>query len=354
MIESGLSAMTTPSPQRIKCVVWDLDNTIWQGTLLENDKVILRPGIIDILQTLDNRGILHSIASRNDYAIGMAKLEEFRLAEYFLHPQIGWGSKSDSVKNIANLLNISTKSMAFIDDQIYEREEVRFSLQDVLCIDAAHLDQLVHLPEMMPVFITDESRQRRSMYLNDIERSKVEAAFDGPKEEFLSTLGMELQICRASLDDLQRAEELTVRTHQLNTTGYTYSYDELNFFRQSPDHTLLIANLEDRFGTYGKIGLALIETTESLWTIKLLLMSCRVMSRGVGSVFINFIRHLARDEGVRLHAEFLQTDANRMMYMTYKFTHFSEIKSEGNFILFENDLSKRITTAGYLKIVFVP
>jgi FkbH-like protein len=345
--------MTVSSLQRIKCVVWDLDNTIWQGTLLENDKLILRPGVTDILQNLDSRGILHSIASRNDPAIAMAKLEEFKLAEYFLHPQIGWGSKSDSIRRIANLLNISTNSMAFIDDQIFEREEVRFYLQDVLCIDAAHLDQMVQLSEMMPVFITDESSQRRSMYLSDIERSKFEAAFDGPKEEFLPTLGMELHICRATLDDLQRAEELTVRTHQLNTTGYTYSYDELNFFRQSPDHTLLIANLEDRFGTYGKIGLALIEMTDSLWTIKLLLMSCRVMSRGVGSVFINFIRQLARDKGVRLRAEFLQTDVNRMMYMTYKFTHFSEIKNEGNFVLFENDLSECITTAGYLKVSFV-
>ena len=93
------------------------------------------------------------------------------------------------------------------------------------------------------------------MYLSDIKRNEVEAAFDGPNEEFLETLGMELRFTRRPWM-IARAEELTVRTHQLNTTGYTYSYDELNFFRQSECHTLLVANLDDRFGTYGKIGLA--------------------------------------------------------------------------------------------------
>jgi FkbH-like protein len=342
--------MATPTPQRIKCVVWDLDNTIWNGTLLENGHLRLRQGVTEIIQTLDSRGILHSVASKNDPALALKKIEEYHLKEYFLHPQISWGPKSDSIKAIAKLLNINTNAIAFIDDQIYEREEVRFSLPEVLCIDAAEIDHILKLPALIPALITDESRLRRSMYLSDIKRNEVEAAFDGPNEEFLETLGMELSIYPATLDDLQRAEELTVRTHQLNTTGYTYSYDELNFFRQSESHTLLVANLEDRFGTYGKIGLSLVETSRSLWTIKLLLMSCRVMSRGVGSVFINHICNLARAKGVTLRAEFMQTEVNRMMYMTYKFTNFREVKKEGDLVLFENDLSHVIENPKYLKI----
>jgi FkbH-like protein len=331
-------------------VVWDLDNTIWQGTLLENDHVGLRVGVTEIIQALDNRGILHSIASKNDLGIVLKKLEEYKLDEYFLYPQISWGPKSDSIKAIAKLLNINTNAIAFIDDQVYEREEVHFSLPEVLCLDAAETDHLLELSALIPAFITDESKQRRSMYLSDIKRNEVEAAFDGPKQEFLETLGMKLSIYPATLDDLQRAEELTVRTHQLNTTGYTYSYDELNFFRQSENHMLLVATLDDRFGTYGKIGLALVETFRTLWTIKLLLMSCRVMSRGVGSVFINHIRKLARANRVTLRAEFVLTEVNRMMYMTYKFMHFSEIKKDDRVILFENDLSKVIEVPKYLKI----
>jgi len=138
------------------------------------------------------------------------------------------------------------------------------------------------MPEMNPRFITDESEIRRQMYFSDIARNEVEDEYTGPKEEFLATLEMEFSISPAKEEDLKRAEELTMRTHQLNTTGYTYSYNELNEFRKSEDHILLVAALEDRYGTYGKIGLMLIERHQGLWLIKLLLMSCRVMSRGVG------------------------------------------------------------------------
>ena len=100
---------------------------------------------------------------------------------------------------------------------------------------------------MNPRFITEDSKVRRLMYLSDIERNKQETEFVGPTEEFLASLGMELTISEAQEDDLQRAEELTVRTHQLNTTGYTYSYDELNFFRCSKEHLLLVASLIDRY-----------------------------------------------------------------------------------------------------------
>jgi FkbH-like protein len=150
--------------------------------------------------------------------------------------------------------------------------------------------------------------------------------------------------------DLQRAEELTVRTHQLNSTGYTYSYEELDSFRKSDRYKLLIAGLEDKYGTYGKIGLVLIECQENLWAIKLLLMSCRVMSRGVGSVLLNYLVRLAKHNGKRLQAEFLTTDRNRMMYITYKFAGFKEAETKENFVLFENDFSLIQPLPGYMQI----
>lgn len=336
--------------KKIKCVVWDLDNTIWHGTLLEDDRVALREGIVDIIKTLDSRGILQSIASKNDPQLAISKLDSFNITEYFLYPQIGWNPKSLSIQAIAKAVNIGIDTIAFVDDQTYEREEVGFSFPEVLCIDAGDIDHMLSFPAMIPRFVTDESKQRRLMYLSDSKRNEVEATFVGPKNEFLAMLNMILTIRPASLDDLQRAEELTVRTNQLNTTGYTYSYDELNYFRQSDRHKLFIANLDDKFGEYGKIGLALIEIDQDIWTIKLLLMSCRVMSRGVGTVFINHIRYLARKSGAILRAEFLQTDVNRMMYMTYKFTHFKEYNENGNMIIFENDLSQILEDPEYLVV----
>jgi FkbH-like protein len=338
--------------QNIKCLVWDLDNTLWDGTLLEDSEVKLREGVLEIIKTLDQRGILQSVASRNQHEHAMAKLEAFGLAEYFLYPQINWNSKADNIKSIAQKLNIGMDTFAFIDDQAFEREEVNFSLPDVLCIDALDLAGVPELPRMNPRFITEDSAKRRQMYLSDLQRSTLEENFVGPKNDFLMTLNMVLTIAPAREEDLKRAEELTLRTHQLNTTGDTYSYEELDRLRQSDKHLLLIAGLDDKYGTYGNIGLVLIECGEQAWTIKLLLMSCRVMSRGVGGVLINYIRRAAREKGVQLLAEFVANDRNRMMYMTYKFANFREKTQSGDAkrVVLENDLSQTQEFPNYMVI----
>ncbi|HEV2620310.1 MAG TPA: HAD-IIIC family phosphatase [Acidobacteriaceae bacterium] len=323
----------------IKVVVWDLDHTIWDGTLLEDEVVTLIPGVVNVIQELDRRGILQSISSKNDHATAMAQLSAFGIAEYFLYPQINWGSKAISVNAIATAINVGIDSIAFIDDQSFEREEVAYSHPEVLCVDAIEFDSILERNEFIPRFVTDESKSRRLMYLSDIQRNAVEEKFEGPKEDFLATLGLKLMLGRATENDLQRAEELTKRTHQLNTTGRTYSYDELKAIMESPDHELLIAGLEDKFGTYGKIGLCLLECAAEHWTVKLLLMSCRVMSRGVGTIIINYLVSEANKAGVRLRAEFIRTDRNRMMYITYRFSHFEDIGEVDGVSILENDCS---------------
>ncbi|MEA2563400.1 MAG: hypothetical protein QOH06_4904 [Acidobacteriota bacterium] len=323
----------------IKCVVWDLDNTVWDGILLEDSEVRLRPHVVEILKTLDERGILHSIASRNDHDMALAKLQEFGIEEYFLYPQINWNSKAASIAQIATDINIGLDAIAFVDDQPFEREEVAFSHDKVLCIDSAELDGLLDRPELNPRFITEDSKERRRMYMADIRRNREEEEFVGPKEEFLATLGMIFTIAPCREEDLKRAEELTVRTNQLNTTGYTYSYEELDELRRSPHHKLLVSSLQDRHGTYGKIGLTLIEMNEDVWNVKLLLMSCRVMSKGVGMIMIHYVLRMAKETGVKLRAEFVSNDRNRQMLITYKFAGFKEVARDGNVLIFENDYS---------------
>nr|CCE88385.1 HAD superfamily phosphatase [Sorangium cellulosum] len=334
----------------VKCVVWDLDNTLWDGVLLEDAGVTLRRPAVEVIKALDARGILHSIASKNDHDTAMAKLEELGVAEYFLHPQINWNAKSASIEAISRSLNLGVDALAFVDDQPFERDEVRFALPGMRCIDALEVEGMLSMPEMNPRFITEDSRLRRTMYRADIERKRVEDAHQGTSEEFLASLGMRFCIAPAREDDLRRAEELTLRTNQLNTTGDTYSYDELDRFRRSPDHDLLIASLEDKYGTYGKIGLALIERGPELWSIKLLLMSCRVMSRGVGTVLLNYVLRRAKEAGVRLRAEFVATDRNRMMYVTYKFAGFREVAKDGGRAVMENDLSRIQVFPPYMQI----
>lgn len=340
----------TKKGQKIKCVVWDLDNTIWNGVLLEGDDLYLRDGIVEIIKTLDSRGILQSIASKNDCEVAFKKLQEFGLSEYFLYPQINWNPKSNSIRNIAQLINIGLDTFAFIDDQPYEREEVAFSIPDVLCIDSENLDGILGMPEMNPRFITDDSRHRRVMYLGDIKRKEMEDAFAGPQDEFLASLGMVFSISNAKEEDLQRVEELTVRTHQLNTTGYTYSYEELDILRKSDGYKFLVTGLEDKFGTYGKIGVALVECGQDIWTLKLLLMSCRVISRGVGTILLNHIMKMARQQNAKLRAEFIENDKNRMMYVSLKFAGFKEIEQTDGLTVLENDYTNIQPFPDYIKV----
>lgn len=337
-------------PSEIKCVVWDLDNTLWAGVLLENDNVQLNVRVPEIIRTLDERGILQSIASKNDHNHAIQKLNEFGLGEFFLHPQINWNSKVFSLEKIAQSFNIGLDTLALIDDDPFERNEVGFSLPQVECIDAAVLQQLLEMPRLNPTFISGDSKLRRRMYLSAQERDTAEAEFVGSAEEFLASLEMVLTIAPATEADLIRAEELTRRTNQLNTTGVTYSYEQLDHFRQSPQHKLLIAGLEDRFGSYGKIGLVLIECEPQHWTIKLLLMSCRVMSRGVGGVLISHVLHQARQSVKTVRADFVPNDRNRMMYVTYKFAGFRENRRDPQKTVLEHDLSQIQRFPDYLRL----
>lgn len=324
----------------IKCVIWDLDNTLWTGTLLEGDELVLRPAIKEIIVELDRRGVLQSVASKNDFDLAWQKLVAFGLQEYFLCPQIGWGSKSDSIKAIADSLGIALNACAFVDDQAHERAEVEYFHPTTLTIDAAEIASILQRPELQPRFVTAESKLRRAMYQADIGRKKFETEFSGSKQEFLATLDLRLTIRRATEEYLRRAEELTIRTHQLNATGRIYSYEELQRLMRAPDQILLVAGLEDRFGSSGTIGLALIEKGRETWCVKLLIASCRVMSCGIGGILLSYILELAKRHGARLRAEFVETDRNRMMYMTYKFQGFYEVGKEGGVDILEHTLEQ--------------
>jgi FkbH-like protein len=334
---------------KIKCVVWDLDNTLWDGVLLENGEVTVRPEVVAEIKRLDEIGILHSIASKNDHDAAMARLKEAGL-EYFLYPQINWNPKSSSIEAIAKAINIGIDALAFVDDQPFEREEVSHTHPSVITVDALEIDTVLKNPAFEPRFVTDESKQRRHMYLGDAARNQIEQEYSGTSEDFLATLGMKFTIRHAEVEDLRRAEELTVRTNQLNSTGRTYSYEELDELRQSDDHVLLVASLTDKYGTYGTIGLALAERGQPAWHLRMLLMSCRVMARGVGTVLLNYIMTLAKAEGAKLRADFVETGRNRVMYVTYAFAGFSEVERDGSRLVFESDLSEIQGWPDYLTV----
>ncbi|MEW1699696.1 MULTISPECIES: HAD-IIIC family phosphatase [unclassified Streptomyces] len=314
---SGTAPVTT-----VKCLVWDLDNTLWQGTLLEDGEVVLPDGIRQVITTLDERGILQAVASKNDHDHAWGKLEQLGLAEYFVHPQIGWGAKSGSVRTIAERLNFALTTLAFIDDQPAERAEVGHHLPEVRRYRAEEALELTGLPEFSPV-VTADSRRRREMYQAGSRREAARQDFTGADEEFLRTLALVMTIRRADEADLARVEELTLRTSQMNATGVHYGDAELRALLADPGHEVLVVTLSDRFGDHGAVGILLLERLPGVWHLKLLATSCRVVSFGAGSVILRWLTDRAAAAGVHLAADFRRTERNRMMEVAYRFAGFT-------------------------------
>ena len=306
----------------VKCLVWDLDRTLWTGVLSEGDDVRLRDGVRATIERLDGRGILQSVASRNDPDQAMAKLAELGLDHFMVEPQISWGTKSAAITTIAARLNIGVDTLAFVDDDPFEREEVASVAPEVLCVPAEDVATLADRAEFSPAVISEDAHLRRRRYQEAAQRDRFEADFSGPSITFLSSLALRLTISLAEPDDLLRAEELTLRTNQLNATGRPFSQAELAALLERPDKVLAIVSLSDRFGDYGRIGLCLVDWSTDRWLVELVLFSCRVLSRGVTGVFLSWLAAAARENGTPLLAEFRASDRNRAMLIAYRFAGF--------------------------------
>jgi methoxymalonate biosynthesis protein len=311
-------------PTLVKCLVWDLDNTLWQGTLLEDDEVRLAEEVREVIETLDARGILQSVASKNDFDLAWGRLEQLGVAEYFVHPRISWGPKSEAVTGIAADLSFALTAIAFIDDLPSERAEVSSRAPEVRCYDAGQVLSLPGLPEFSPAVVTIDARRRRQMYQASFRRDAERESYAGPDEDFLRSLELVMAIKRADDDDLSRVEELTLRTSQMNATGVHYSDEVLRGLLTDPGHEVLTVTMSDRFGPHGAVGVMLLEYHPSVWHLRLLATSCRVVSFGAGAVILNWLADQAARAGAHLAADFRRTDRNRMMDIAYRFAGFSD------------------------------
>jgi methoxymalonate biosynthesis protein len=307
-----------------KCLVWDLDNTLWQGTLLEDERVRLTDTVRQVVATLDARGIVQSIASKNDHDHAWSRLRELGIAEYFVLPMIGWGPKSQSIRRIADELRFAHSAVAFVDDQQVERAEVAYHLPQVRCYSHEQVPLLTSLPEFSPEKVTVDARNRRKMYQANLRRQAEQDAFAGPDEDFLRSLDLVMSIGRAGEEELSRVDELTLRTSQMNATGVHYPDTVLRGLLADPRHEVLVATMADRFGPHGAVGVLLLEKHPGSWHLKLLATSCRVVSFGAGAVILNWLVDQAAQADAHLVADFRATERNRMMEIAYRFTGFED------------------------------
>jgi len=333
--------MTVIPERRIKCLVWDLDQTLWSGILLEGGAVALRPGICETITELDRRGILQSIASQNDPALAIEQLRVWGLFDYFLHPQISLpADKSFQVSNIASLLSFQLEHIAFIDDDPRERAYVAYALPAVAVLRA---DQALTLTQMAMFIVdqpTEEARRRREFHRADAQRRAVEHGWRGRRLDFLRHCRIVLVLRRAAPEDAPRIAELVERTNQLNVAAYHFNERDILGQIGSPDYRLTVARMSDRFGDYGTVGAMIIRQLQPKWLIEVLLVSCRAMGRGVGEALLCCAIRQASEQGRKsLHALYRMTDYNRAMYTLFVTHGFKREQKQSGVIGFVRDLT---------------
>jgi FkbH-like protein len=296
--------------RKIKCVVWDLDNTLWKGTLVEGDEVVLNPGIVELLKHFDERGILLSVVSKNDFEPAWKKLQELGVADYFLYPQIDWLPKSQKIRNIAQNLNLGIDTFAFIDDNQFELDEVSGAIPGLLPINANQIASLSADPRFQGS-VTEESRQRRKMYQQQVAREQQEQGFGDDYLGFLASCAIELEISGYSEHDGERVAELVQRTNQLNFSGRKYSREELQTIIANPTLGKYVLRVSDRYGSYGTVGFCLVKEQPETLEVLDFMLSCRVQSKFIEqALFSHLLEHHNRAGVKAIWVNFKKTARN--------------------------------------------
>jgi len=304
--EIGLESAIKP----IKCIVWDLDNTLWDGILIEDglEKIRLRQDTVDLIRKLDQKGILHSIASKNNQEEAIQALRALGIVDLFLYPQINWQPKSQSIERITKLLNIGNEAIVFVDDQPFEREEVKSAFPSMTVIDSIECARIPDLPGCrLPV--TEESKNRRLMYREQEQRDVALQSYQGDYIAFLRDCRIEIDIESLDESNLQRVYELAQRTNQMNFSGKRYSVEELLALKASTTLETYVVAADDRFGKYGIIGFGVVDSQEP--RLLDLMFSCRIQSKRVEHAVLSFLlKRFVLSKKQDLHANYRRTPKN--------------------------------------------
>ena len=277
----------------IKCVVWDIDNTLLAGVYLESGRQPPPgdPALLAVLRELAARGVLQAVASRNppaaaDYVQQLAGLD-------FAAAECSWDAKPDAIRRIAAALDLDPDSMAFVDDDMVERAEVAAALPGVLVLTPEDAREAASWPQFSPPVVTAEARRRGELYAERRSRQAAAREFGGSRAEFLRHVGTRVTIAAATAADEPRLHELSARTRQLNSAGQPVAETELARMLTSGGEQVATVRLADDFGDDGLVGAAImtgnagrrgtgpaVATAPLVMTVPLVMMSCRALGRG--------------------------------------------------------------------------
>jgi len=316
---------------RKKCLVLDLDNTLWGGVIgeLGPDKIVLSddgPGkafqdmqrhLLEYYET----GTLLTVCSKNDEALALGAIRDHPAMilrpHHFAAMRINWQDKASNIRELAAELNLGIDSMVFLDDSEHERAEVRRLEPTVTVIDlpkdpSAYPAFVAQLPYFDALTTTEDDRRRGQMYVEDRQRRELGQQARS-LEDFLTGLEIQVTVQRADAMLLPRLAQLTQRTNQFNLTTRRYTDNDLATLSQSPDWRLFGVSTRDRIGDAGIVGGALIhlDRAAAVARIDTLMLSCRILGRGIETAFLAGMLLGLEDTGVAtIIAEYIPTDRN--------------------------------------------
>jgi len=330
-----------------KCIVVDLDNTLWGGVVGEDgfEGIELSPNgkgstfveFQHLLLSLYQRGIILAVNSKNNPEEAMKVIREHPYMvlreENFACLKINWNDKVSNMREIAEELNIGLDSMTFFDDDPVNREYMKKALPNVLTVDlpndsALYAPTLTSMNDFDVLKITDEDRKRGDMYLQQRKRIDLEKNATN-LEDFLNQLNIKIKIKKVDKFTIPRIAQLTLKTNQFNLTTHRYQEEEITKFAQDRNMLVGSAQVEDKFGDNGITGAFIVRKNDSTeWVVDTFLLSCRVMGRRVEEVMIGYILREAKKEGVnKVKAQYIPTQKNKpceMFLPNYGFKQIGE------------------------------
>ena len=269
---------TATDIQKIKLIIWDLDETFWKGTLSDYDNgrpsVVPIPENVSLVKELTYRGIVNSICSKNDQAEAEAKLSELGVLEYFVFRSINWEPKGGRIKDLIQAMALREENVLFIDDNISNLKEAEFSCPSLMIALPSTIKLLKD--NISSLGKRDESCSRLRQY-QILEKKRFDAGHYSSNSDFLKHSGIKICFNEDVSDDILRIHELITRSNQLNFTKRRISLEELKTLAEDTSIRTGSVSVRDNYGDYGIVGFYAVLRNELLH----FLFSCRTMGMGI-------------------------------------------------------------------------
>lgn len=341
-----------PAP-KVKCVAWDLDNTLWAGILAEDGRERLKPNeeVFKLINQLDQKGVLQTIVSKNDFDETWKVVEDFGLQDYFLYPAINWGQKSVNIEEIAKKLNINVDTFALIDDSPFERAEVQYVLPQVRIYSKEDITALITRPEF-DVLITETGKTRRLSYLAELKRESMKQSFPSNYKDFLRSCEMKLDIFipREGMNSV-RCLELTQRSNQLNLSGRQYTRQEFEELLSDSNLLCLALACRDRFGDYGIVGFVSIDESIKIPMVRDFVISCRSAQKMVEHTFFKWlVLREAKNGKSLIQAGLIRSERNSVLFRMLQDISFQVVRDQGRGVLMELSVERATKIDDVMKV----